>query len=93
MYESPIQVLTTQMNIEYENGVFKCVQNYLPIVDKDELVKALQCDREQYDKGYIDGATELANRLKKWVVESSNYWFSCSVNAEIDEVLKEMIGE
>lgn len=50
-------------------------------------------DTEVRNKSYINGATELANRLKKWVVESSNYWFSCSVNAEIDDILKEMINE
>lgn len=96
MYESPIKIIEmiqNQMAIEYENDVLKCVKSYCPSVDKDELIKALQYDRNQYNKGYNDGAIEMANRLKKWVVESSNYWFSASVNAEIDEVLKEMIGE
>lgn len=93
MYKSPIELFTSQMNMEYENGVLKCVQSYYPTVDKDELYKALKYDRDQYDKGYVDGATELANRLKEWFVENSNYWFSHSVNMEIDEVLEKMIGK
>lgn len=97
MYKSPIEIIETQMRMEYEDGVLKCVQNFLPNVDKDELFKALRYDRQQYSEGYADGyikgATELADKLKQWVVESSNYWFSCSVNAEIDDVLKEMINK
>lgn len=97
MYKSPIEIIETQMRMEYENGVLKCVQNFFPNVDKDELYKALRYDRRQYDKGYADGyaegTKEVADRLKQWVVESSNYWFSCSVNAEIDDVLKDMFNK
>lgn len=92
-YEPPIEIIATQWRTECENGALKAVREYFPLVNKDELIKALQYDRDQYDKGYVDGATEFAERLKKWFVENSNYWFSASVNVEIDEVLREMIGE
>ena len=91
MYKSPIEIIAGQMIMEYEKNIVKCVQEYCPHIDKDELIKALQYDRDQYDKGYVDGAIELANRLKEWFVENSNYWFSHSVNMEIDEVLEKMI--
>lgn len=90
-YKSPIELIATQWRTECENGALRVVREYFPSVDKDELIKALQYDRDQYDKGYVDGATEFAERLKKWFVENSNYWFSASVNAEINEVFKEMI--
>ena len=93
MYKSPIEMIMGPMNIEYENGILKCVQSYCPNIDKEELDKALKYDRDQYNKGYVDGATELANRLKEWFVENSNYWFSHSVNMEIDEVLNNTIGK
>ena len=93
MYKSPIEIYASQMSVEYENGVLQYVQKYFPYVDKDELYKALQYDRNQYDEGFVDGATELANRLKEWFVENSNYWFSHSVNMDIDEVLNNMISK
>lgn len=93
MYKSPIEMITSQMSIEYENNILKCVQSYYPNIDKDELAKALKYDRDQYDKGYVDGAIEFANRLKEWFVENSNYWFSHSVNMEIDEALNNMINK
>ena len=91
MYKSPIELITSQMTMEYENNILKCVQKIIPNIDKNELIKALHYDRNQYRNGYVDGATEFADRLKKWFIENSNYWFSHSVNIEIDDVLKSMI--
>ena len=60
MYESPI-------NMEYENPIYNAVQKELELnvllavqkihisVDRDELIRALQYDRQQYEKGYADG--------------------------------------
>lgn len=55
MYKSPIEVLYEGAEMQYENGVISAVQKYGVDVDKDELVRALQYDREQYEKGYADG--------------------------------------
>lgn len=55
MYKSPIEVLTKQMQFKIENDVFKAVQQYGITVDKNELIKALQYDRGQYEKGVADG--------------------------------------
>lgn len=97
MYESPIELITTQISAEFDEGVLKCIRSFYPKIDENELMKALRYDRRQYDKGYADGyaegAKEVADRLKQWVIESSNYWFSCSVNAEIDDVLEKMINK
>ncbi len=92
-YEPPMRLIVDRMRTEYEDGALKLVQSYFPSINKEELRKALEYDRDQYDKGYVDGATEFASRLKEWFVENSNYWFSASVNAEIDEVLSDMIGK
>ncbi len=57
-YESPISLIyenaQRQMQIQLENGVYSAVQNVGIDVNKDELIKALQYDRQQYDKGYSD---------------------------------------
>lgn len=54
-YESPIQVFIGQMRMEQENGVFKAIQEQGIDVNKEELIKALQYDRNQYDNGYVNG--------------------------------------
>ena len=57
-YESPIQVIAHDIGIQIENGIYKAVQNYGISVDKDELIKALKYDREQYDQGYAKGRAD-----------------------------------
>lgn len=62
MYKSPIEVMYTQMRTNMENKIFKAVQDVGINVDKTELVKALEYDRNQYQKGYEDGRS-----LNKWI--------------------------
>lgn len=54
-YESPIKVLCSEMVTNLENGVYSTIQKFVLDVDKDELIKALNYDREQYDKGFKAG--------------------------------------
>ena len=53
-YQSPIEVIQTQMRNQIEGNIYKAVMNIGVNVDKEELLKALQYDREQYQKGYKD---------------------------------------
>lgn len=61
MYESPINIVQKVDEIEssfsevLDNYVMSVVRSYGVDVDKEELVKALKYDREQYDKGFKDG--------------------------------------
>lgn len=60
MYVSPIHVNYTEPFVEtlkdkFDNAVLRAVQEVGIEVDKDELLKALQYDRGQYEKGYSDG--------------------------------------
>lgn len=55
MYESPIEVIQKNIEMQIENGIYKAVQNVGINVDKEELIKALNYDRRQYQKGYADG--------------------------------------
>ena len=41
--------------MQLEGEVMKAVQKVGVTVDKEELLKALKYDREQYEKGYRDG--------------------------------------
>jgi hypothetical protein len=56
-WESPIKAFEKQYRLNYEDSVVKAVQEIGIHVDKQELLKALDYDRGQYDKGYINGYT------------------------------------
>ena len=70
-WESPItkiygDIRNERVRKDEENCIFAIEQAIGYKVDKEELIKALQYDREQYDKGYRDGVKEtLAEELKK----------------------------
>ena len=63
MYKSPISIYETAMNTiieQRENAIFAKVQDAFDVqVDKDELIRALQYDRGQYEKGYADAQANL----------------------------------
>jgi hypothetical protein len=61
MYESPIKMLTTDMHQivkQQDEEIYKAVLHFIPYVDKNELIRALQYDRNQYEKGYVDGKAD-----------------------------------
>ena len=74
MYEAPIEVyrmvndIIKQQNKAIENEVWSSILKVGVNVDKEELIKALRYDREQYQKGYKDGFKDgiikFAERLK-----------------------------
>lgn len=64
MYESPIHItfddypkITKQIMKNQEEHIVGVINEYVK-VDKDELLKALAYDRDQYKKGYDDGYHE-----------------------------------
>lgn len=65
-YKSPINIISSALRIEIENETLKAIKDVGIDVDKDELIKALKYDRNQYDKGYGDGFYEGYNRSWKW---------------------------
>ena len=89
MYKSPIELVTSNIMTEIakkqDEQIMRAIQSVGVNVDKEELIKALNYDRQQYDKGYRDGARELAERLKPILF---NYY-----DSDIDNLLKEMVGE
>lgn len=66
MYESPIEIIKGAFTTEYENGVMTAVQKYGVNVDKEELIKALNYDREQYRKGFEDGVQSRSMATATW---------------------------
>lgn len=56
-YESPIQIIYGEMQTKLENDIIGAVNAVLPYdiqINKEELIKALQNDRKQYERGWED---------------------------------------
>lgn len=58
-YQSPIEIIQTQLQSQIEGEIYKAVMNVGVNVDKEELIKALSYDRNQYQKGYADRDLEI----------------------------------
>lgn len=78
-YQSPISIIYQDMmhklNESLEQNVCTAIQRYGIEVDKDELIKALQYDRQQYDKGYSDAMMSAVKVVRckdcKWFRDSN----------------------
>ena len=94
MYKSPIDLIVSEVqNLileQQENQVFRAVQNVGVNVDKEELIKALSYDRNQYQNGYndgyMDGASAMLNKIKEHLqgLIGLNY---------LDNLYRELAGE
>ena len=60
-YESPIEGIVSNVQMNYEDGIIKAVQSVGFNVNKEELAKALMYDRRQYEKGFADGRPKKGN--------------------------------
>lgn len=81
-YKSPIEVFYSDVQLKFEDGVYKAVQAVDIHVDRDELIKALQYDRQQYEKGWADALLKEQEPVKhgRWelVDEAVPQRWSCS---------------
>ena len=91
MYNSPIEKiygeLQTQIVQEDENMVMKAIREVGINVDKEELIKALQYDRNQYTKGYEDGKNDVLDKIRAEIEGLTYYWCEVNPRTVIDEVL------
>lgn len=82
MYNSPIEAIFDDIKTNIEGYVVNSVQRVGICVDKNELVKALEYDRGQYEKGYRDGLSD-ATKHGKWIeypiVDGMNQCSVCGV--------------
>lgn len=54
-YKSPIEILRKTIIKETDDNIYKAVLDVGIKADKDELIKALEYDRQQFEKGYEAG--------------------------------------
>ena len=82
-YKSPIEVFQTQLRTEMDGEILKAVHEVGVLVDKDELLKALKYDREQYIKGYDDCWNEYSDAISKSIqkkpvlIDTFDYLWKC----------------
>lgn len=81
-YESPVMIIADevykQTMTEYEKSLMSILSNeYCIKINKDELIKALNYDRDSYCKGYNAGYTK-AKGTAQWVISSDGYYPYCS---------------
>jgi len=78
MYKSPIEIIYSGLQTQLEGEVMRAVQSVDVNVDKDELIKALAYDRQQYEKGYADAKKEYQRPTGRWVYDDGNLEWACS---------------
>lgn len=92
MYESPVEILYHNTSRKIDDGIYEAIVNVGVNVDKDELIRALQYDRDQYDKGYEDGfkrgAEEFAERLS-----GDLYKFPSGYKAQLRKMIDNLVAE
>lgn len=64
MYKSPIEIIAEQIKTNYEDAIYSAVQNVVINVDREELLKALEYDRGQYEKGYNEAIDDFVTKYK-----------------------------
>ena len=80
MWKSPIKAImdgiALDMAKEFDDTVVRAVNHVGIVVDKDELVKALEYDRDQYDKGFDDGyaagVADASPKTGKWIPDDED---------------------
>lgn len=67
MYDSPIEVIIDKAVYSVENEVLNVVMRAGIRVDQRDLLRALEYDREQYEKGYADGRADAIHVIMSWL--------------------------
>ena len=71
MYESPIKIIESTIDSiskdiakKIDDAIFAEIQSSFGVdLDRGELLRALQYDRDQYNKGYADGKRDAMDEL------------------------------
>lgn len=66
-YQFPIELIQGDLQTQIEDNCLKAVQSYGFNIDKEELRKALEYDRNQYDKGYADARKKYERPAGEWI--------------------------
>ena len=81
MYESPINLICGEMQMQFEGEILRAVTNVGVDVNEEELLKALKNDRKQYEKGYAEAEADLNLLISEFLVPM-----------EIDNICEDLSG-
>lgn len=73
-YESPITSLTqisTELNEGIDKQIYTAIQHVGIDINKEELIKAINYDRNQYETGYKNGYKKAKEDLKTALADVS----------------------
>lgn len=98
-YESPIKMyidkVTNNIIQEEEDHIISEIHKLGIVIDKEELMRALQYDRSQYELGFHDGSKNSIpiEWIYKWIENIPNNWrgYSEDWNYNIDGEVKKVI--
>ena len=105
MYESPVNLIyhdiETQIIQQQEQTILEAIRRYDVVVDKEELIKAINYDRNQYSKGYKDGVNDTLDKIRakieEQVLESlsdgGDDWFAAEKVNECLEIIDKYKAE
>ncbi len=73
MYESPVnlifQDIERQIVQKQEQTIINAIRGCGVAVNKEELIKAINYDRNQYSKGYKDGVNDVLDKIRTEIIE------------------------
>lgn len=72
MYESVIRLISGGIASQIDNEVYRAIERVGVAVDKEELIRALNYDRQQYEKGYADGKADSQRGTGQWIIYPSH---------------------
>ena len=80
MYECPVKFnfgdIQMQIVKQQENEVYMAIQKCGVDVDKEELMRALKYDREQYEKGYEDAVKQVKEDIIKKLMTQREWYLN-----------------
>lgn len=76
-FDFPIKVIENPMDIHVEKEVFSAIRRVGVNVDRDELLRALNYERDQYAEGYRNGYEDCLKSDNAWNVFDliSSVWY------------------
>ena len=92
MYKSPITIIESTIDSftksiikQKDDAIFAEIQHSFGVdLDRDELIRALQYDRNQYEKGYADGKADAMAEVVRCkdctYCEKAFYDYWCNYN-------------
>lgn len=104
-YDSPIQVIASQIEMTMDGEILKACQRVGVDVNKDELIKALNYDREQYEKGYADRGNKIVpvtlemdeghttRQIKGYLDKATQTIYANSITVDVAEAIGWKIKE